>query len=151
MLSGIEQPGVIDFGEIVIFGGKPKDGDRGNTLPGKLRGEFYGGERLVDGVGRTGEQAYLLTSQYGNGAGFGKFGKQRRAGILTGKGRNESGAAIIGIRDGGGGTPERFRIRGRVIVEPCNTIEMVQVVREEFRGVGKFGMPDTMCAHSRPP
>ena len=68
----VEHPGLIDFGEVVIFGGEPEDGHGGSAGSGELAGSLNGGERLVQGVNRTGEQTNLLAGEDGDGARLGQ-------------------------------------------------------------------------------
>ena len=62
----VVNPGVIDFGEIVVLGGQPEYRDRIDSLRGQPLGQPYGRQRFVNGVGGTGEKADLLAGDYGN-------------------------------------------------------------------------------------
>ena len=57
---GTEDPGVVDFGEIVIFGGQPEDRDGGDAVFGQPFRQADGMKRLVNGVSGSGKQAHLL-------------------------------------------------------------------------------------------
>lgn len=67
VLAGVEHPGVVDLVEIVILGGQPEDGHGAHATVAQLAGELGGGERLVDRIGRTGEEAHLLAGDDGHG------------------------------------------------------------------------------------
>ncbi len=60
--------GLIHFGEVVVLGGEPKDGNRVGAAARGLLGAADGGDGLVKGVGRAGEEADLLAGYDGRGA-----------------------------------------------------------------------------------
>ena len=59
---------MIDFGEVVIFGGEPEDGNGIDAFARKFLCAGGGSDRFVETVGRPGEEAYLLAGYDGDGA-----------------------------------------------------------------------------------
>ena len=56
----------------MIFGGEPEDGDGRSTGGRQLTGGLNRGERLIERVDGTREEANLLAGEHGHGAGLGK-------------------------------------------------------------------------------
>ena len=78
----VVDPGVIDFGEIVVLGGEPEDGNSVDAFGRETLGKAHGGERFVNGVGRTGEKTNLLSSDYGDCSGAAQAVEQRTVAVL---------------------------------------------------------------------
>ena len=64
----VEDPGVIDLGEIVVFGGQPEDRHRRNAVVGEPRGQLDRVQNFVNGVAGPGKQADLLSGDNRDGA-----------------------------------------------------------------------------------
>src|SRR5713226_1864465 len=60
---------VVDFVEVMIFGCQPEDGHSVDAALSDLRRDADGGQRFVNAVAGSGEEAYLLPRNNGCGAG----------------------------------------------------------------------------------
>jgi len=59
---------VVDFGEVVVFGGEPEDGNGVNTAASGVFGSARGTDGFVKGVCRAGEESDLLARDDRDGA-----------------------------------------------------------------------------------
>jgi len=131
----------------VIFGGEPEYG-YGEDTPGfEFSRDFDGGERFVDGVGGTGEEANLLAGDDSHRAGGEAVEIARRRGIEDGAG----GKTLIllaqdfydGGASGGGkvdftGCGEHSGFGGRVREILADAGKFVNESGEDFGGVRQF-------------
>ena len=147
-LVGIEDPGVIDFGEVVILGGEPEDGDGADARFGEAAGEADGGEGLVEGVGGAGEEADLLAGDDGDGVGEFELGDGRGFSVGAAEGGGERLAALVGDAGGGSGAADGFGVVGVVAVEAGGALEVIEIVRKEGAGPRQFRMGDSKAVHA---
>ncbi len=63
-MIGTEHKRMVHFGDVVILGGEPEHGNRGNALLAQLRGQSNGRQSFIDGVGGPGKQADLLPGDH---------------------------------------------------------------------------------------
>ena len=52
---GVEDPGVVDLGEIVVFGGQPEYRHRRSAVGREPRGQLHGMQHLINGIRRAGK------------------------------------------------------------------------------------------------
>src|SRR6185295_4757341 len=72
MIAGVENPDVIDFGEIVILSCQPEDRHSRNSALIQIFAQARRRQSLIDGVCRTREQSYLLPGEDRDGPGLGE-------------------------------------------------------------------------------
>ena len=146
-MGGVEGPGLVDFGEVVIFGREPEDGDGADAALRERPGEFDGGERFEDRIERSAEEADLLAGDDGDGVGLGEFVDRWVIRIRLAKSGDEGGAAVSGVDDLLGGLGVGFGIVGVVRVKALNAVESIKQVGEEARGSREFGVAYTVLFH----
>jgi hypothetical protein len=131
---GAEYPGVIDLGEIVIFGGEPEYRDGGDAASVEFPGDPDGRERFVNGIGRARKQANLLAGDDGDHAGAREFFERRIAVVQGGQSADDIGTALVGKRKAGGlgGLFNRVEAVGTPGVEILNLVEIIDKVGEQF-------------------
>ena len=107
----VEHPGLFDFGEVVIFGGKPKYGDRGNPLVAQFFRGPNGRQHLVDRENGSAMKSHLLSGCHHHcvllgqaieiRGGFGSGGS-----VLISECHDQCGAVLGGDFHLGGGVRE---------------------------------------------
>ncbi len=96
-VSFVEDVRVVDFGEVVILGRQPENGDRGNVLVVEVARETCGRQCFVNRVRRAREQADLLPGDYRHGARPCKQIERRVSLVLGAQCLYQRGATILGI------------------------------------------------------
>jgi len=153
-----EPPGVVDFGEVVVFGGEPEDGDGVMSARSEIGGETNDGERFVETVGGAGEEADLLSGDNGDGT-----GSEAVEIFLCGRAAAETevlfaedfddGAAQGGVRRGAvrelADGAEDARLGGRMGVKVGEAGEVVVIGGEKARGVGELSGRNGATLHRR--
>ena len=128
--GGVEDPAMVDLGEVVILGGEPEDGHGGNAAGIEVGGEARGGERFIDGVTRAGEQPDLLSGDDGYGGGLREQIDLRRRAVLFTESGDDSSAAMRGEIDLTRGFGVAFRVLEIVLVETGRAVVVVDEVGE---------------------
>ena len=128
----VEDPGVIDFREIVIFGGQPEDRDGRNAVLGEPFGQPRGMERFVNGVGRTGKETHLLAGHHRYGARLGQP-RQRLAlqGFAPVAPRPAPRAVHPEDRDLARRRLVRFQVAQWMAIEGGGAVRMIEHVRKK--------------------
>ena len=99
---------MVDFSEIVIFGGEPENGDSIHSLRRRFFRKLDRGKRFVECKDRAAKKAYLLSGNYGGSTRpqtrdiFQGFSRRIPAAILAFKnGRDQlaSFGVVIGKRE----------------------------------------------------
>ncbi len=130
IIRGIEDPGVIDFGKIVVFGGEPENGDGGCAASGQLSGEMRGADGFVDRIRGARKQADLLSGDDGDGSRFGEAAQCFALAVLGAQSFDHGAAASVRIIDLGCGAGQRLGVVRVVFVEASNAFKLIGEVRE---------------------
>jgi len=153
-----EPPGMVNFGEVVVFGGEPEDGDGVVATRSEIGGEADDGERFVETVGGAGEEADLLPGDDGDGA-----GSEAVEIVLCGRAAAATEVLFAedfdnGATQGGGGRgaareladgAEDAGFGGRMGVEVGEAGEVVVIGGEKARGVGELSGRNGATLHRR--
>src|SRR5262249_12040932 len=67
MALAVDEAGVIDFLEVVVFGGDPEHGDHVEAQRAQVFGQLERGQSLEDSVERSGEKPGLLARDHDHG------------------------------------------------------------------------------------
>ena len=138
----VEYPGVVDLGEIVILGGQPEDGHRGNAVARTATRQLHRVQHFVNGVRRAGKQPDLLAGDHRHGSGLRQPIERGTRRILHSQ-RVDSArrAAPAESRILAGRLPEGLEIANGMAIERRGAVRMIQHVREQARSVaaGRYG------------
>ena len=126
----VEGPRVVHFRDIVIFRREPKDGYRRNAFFIQLLGKPGRGNSLEDRVRRPAKQTHLLAGDNGDTARVFEQGQIFCARILLEKRLHNGAPAIRWKFNPRCCAGVRFDVERIPIIEPADSIEMVEIVAE---------------------
>jgi len=147
LVLGVEDPRVVDLGEVVVFGGQPENRHGGETLRGEPFRQAGGVQRFVNGVGGAGEQPDLLARGDRQRAWLRQALQGRARRILHPQGFHQRGAPLRRQVHCASRRLERRQIAQRVMIETRRAIRMIRNVRGQTRDTGQFGLADAATGH----
>ena len=148
MMVRVEDPGMVHFGEIVIFGGHPEDRHGGNAVGGQPFGEPGGVERLENRISGSRKKTHLLPGCHHHGTGLRQARQGGAIAVVAAQRRNQGGALFAGELNFGGRGAKRVEIAQGMAIKRGSFIGMVEGVRGERSGVGQFCLADAETVHA---
>ena len=150
----LQQGDVVGLGQVVILGGQPENRHGAHTLFAQGPRHAHGGQRFVQREDGAGQQADLLPRNHGNRTRLSEkpdVVKRRLAAseglILPGQNRRQSAPSVGGDRDLAGHGLKAGGFEGRAAVKMRDTVEVIEVVREQRARLGHASIRDAGTAH----
>ena len=138
---------MIDLGKVVILSGEPEDRYGRDAVRFQMFRHFHGCQGFENGVGGTGEQAYLLTGNDRYRAGLRELFKGGRIAILLAQRVDDSGALIVREGELAGSGDHMLRFRCATGVEAANFLKIVEIIGEEPGRAGNEVLANTGRLH----
>ena len=133
LVAAVEDPGVVDLGKIMIFGGQPEERHGWQPLGRQPFRQPDGMQNFVEGIRRAGEQPHLLAGDDGDGSRLGQLLKRRTIGIVLPQRAHQSLALTIRKLDFRGCVLKIFQVAQGVVVKRGGAVRMVKHVCEQGR------------------
>ncbi len=148
LLGGVERPTVVDLGDVVILGGHPEHGRRGDAPSTKLARELDCGKSFVDAVRRSSEKAGLLARNHGDGIRASQNFERLVLSVLLPKRRHQRSAARLWETDLAGHASVGSRFEGVSRIKRRDAIEVIEEVRKKPACLRKLGMANAKSFHA---